>query len=177
MLCRRLAIEWLVEGRAEVALITGEIAHRDLETRPLQRDELVFIVPAGHPWAGGQPIEPRDLSSLPLIVASPRPTQTQCWPTSWRSAAWDGELKVAMALSDPDAITLSVEAGVGGAFVPRLAAARALSLGCVAEVTIRGVALTQTIYLAQHRHRSATSPQQAFWSFACNTVNDALQPL
>jgi DNA-binding transcriptional LysR family regulator len=176
MLCRRSAADWVVEGRADIALMSAEVMHRDLETRAILEDDVVLIVPAGHPWSSGPDVGARDLLGLPLILREPT---SNTYATLAQALAQHGlsssDLKVAMVLSDVDAITMSVEAGIGGAFVPRLAAARALKLGCVAEVAVNDLALKQTIYVARHRRRCATAPQQAFWSFACDPEIHLLQ--
>ena len=48
----RQVSEWVDEGRVELGVVGARPALRSLTARPLMTDELIVVVPAGHPWAG-----------------------------------------------------------------------------------------------------------------------------
>ena len=75
-------------------------------------------------------------------------------------------LQTVLTLASAEALEVSVEAGIGVAFVSKMAATRGLTLGRVVEVPVAGMELTREIYLVRHQRRTATPLQQAFWSFA-----------
>jgi DNA-binding transcriptional LysR family regulator len=84
-----------------------------------------------------------------------------------------GQLQTVLTLANAEAIEMSVEAGIGAAFVSRLAAERGLELGRVVEVPVQGMTLTRTIYMVRHQRRSSTPAQRVFWDFA---LHPACQP-
>jgi DNA-binding transcriptional LysR family regulator len=72
---------------------------------------------------------------------------------------------------------MSVEAGIGLAFVSRLAAAQAIALGKVQEVPVQGMSLTRTIYMARHTRHASTPLEQAFWNFARDPATEPIRRL
>jgi DNA-binding transcriptional LysR family regulator len=82
-----------------------------------------------------------------------------------------------MTLGNAEAIEMSVEAGLGVAFISRFVASRGVMLGRIAEVPIEGMTLTRLIYMVRHVRRAATPPQQAFWDFAFDPANEAMRHL
>ncbi len=64
----------VLEGRAELGLVAAEVSSAEtagLCESPFCEDEIVVAVPAGHPWAAVEEIEPAELVSTPLIVRDP----------------------------------------------------------------------------------------------------------
>jgi DNA-binding transcriptional LysR family regulator len=85
------------------------------------------------------------------------------------------ELQVVLTLANAEAIEMSVEAGIGVAFVSRLAAARGLALGRVVEVPVAGMALSRSIYMVRRQQGAGTPLQQAFWDFAYAPENEDIR--
>lgn len=174
MMNQRLAAGWLVDGRAEIGVVSGEVSHRDLELRPFLKDQIILIVPADHAWGDGRTIEPAELIDLPLVMddaaAGSYEVLAEGLATHGMCVA---DLRPVMTLGSAEAIAMSVEAGIGAAFIPRVVAERGLQLGCIREVPIRGMPLQRTIYLARNEHRSPTPPEQAFWDFAFEPSSEA----
>ena len=84
------------------------------------------------------------------------------------------ELPVVLTLANAEAIEMSVEAGIGAAFVSKLAAARGLALGKVVEVPVAGMA-SAAIYMVRHQRHARTPLQQAFWDFAFDPINEPIR--
>jgi hypothetical protein len=61
--------------------------------------------------------------------------------------------------------------------VSGLAAAEAIRAGHLAPITVEGMALTQTLYMACHTGRPATRAQTAFWDFCFAPENEAVRRL
>ncbi len=176
VLGRQPAAEWLLEGRAEIGLVSCDCTYRDLESRPFLQDQVILIVPAGHPWADGREITPADLPSLPLIIDESTSGVYEVLVEGLRQQGMNvADLGVAMTLDSAEAIEMAVEAGLGAAFVSRPVAARGLALGCIKEVPIRGMSLTRSICMVRHQRRTATPPQEAFWNFAFDSANAAIR--
>ncbi len=175
---RRLAIEWLLAGRSELAVAGGRANHAELAYEPLVRDNIVLIVAADHPWADGRVVAPVDLLGEPFILRESTAASNEVLAEGLASHGLEiGQLRTVLTLASAEAVEMSVEAGIGAAFVSRLAAARGLALGRVVEVPVEGLSLTRGIYLVRHLRRTATPLQQAFWDFALAAETERLGSL
>ncbi len=178
VMSRRAALDRLLEGRAEIAVVSTRLNHHDLEFAPFLTDQVVLIVPPGHPWAAGQPVTPQDLRHVPFIL---REVTAGTYEVLAEGLAAHGlsieDLQVVLTLANAEAIEMSVEAGIGVAFVSRLAAARGLALGKVVEVPVAGMQLSRVIYMVRHQRRPSTPLQQAFWSFAFDPINEPIRQM
>ena len=83
------------------------------------------------------------------------------------------DLQTVLTLASTEATEMSVEAGIGIAFISRLAATRGLTLGRVVEVPVVGLDLAREIYLVRHQRHAATPLQQAFWDFTLAKPGEA----
>ncbi len=178
VLGRRTAVEWLLEGRSEVAVVSTCVNQRDLEFRTFLEDELTLIVPTDHPWADGRAVTPADLVKVPLIMREPTAGSYQVLVEALlRHNLSVSELRVALTLGNAEAIEMAVEAGIGAAVVSKLVAARGVALGCIKEVPITGMSLKRDICIVRNTRRAASPPQQAFWNFAFDPANAPLRQL
>jgi DNA-binding transcriptional LysR family regulator len=87
------------------------------------------------------------------------------------------QLQSVLSLANSEAIEMSVEAGIGAAFISRMAAARGIALGRVVEVPVQGMTLNRTIYMVRHQRLATTSLQRAFWECAFDPANEAIRRL
>ena len=164
---RRTALDWLMAGRADIAVVSAQPGHGEIVCATLASDPIVLIVAADHPWADGRVVSPAELLTQPFIS---REDSSGTHETLAEGLAAHGlrvgQLDVALTLGSAEAVEMSVEAGIGVAFVSSLAAGHGLALGRVVEVPVAGLNLARQIYVAQHQRRPATPLQQAFWDFA-----------
>lgn len=190
VMSRRAALDRLLEGRAEIAVVSTHFHHHDLEFAPFTTDQVVLIVPADHPWAvpqpdpqqpGGKsihPVAPDDLLGVPFILREPTAGTYEVLAEGLAAHGHSiEELQVVLTLANAEAIEMSVEAGIGVAFVSKLAAARGLMLGKVVEVPVAGMELYRSIYMVRHRERSHAPVSQAFWTFAFEPCNEPIRRL
>lgn len=59
-------------GGADLGIVATSDPEADPEAPVLARDEVVVVLPAGHPWAQQPAIELRTLASTPLVLRDPR---------------------------------------------------------------------------------------------------------
>jgi DNA-binding transcriptional LysR family regulator len=178
VMSRRAAVERLLNDRAGIAVLSTCLQHNELELQPFLEDQVVLIVPTGHPWADGRAVRPEDLFDFPFIQ---RETSAGTYQLVAEGLAAHGlditRLQTVLTLANAEAIEMSVEAGIGAAFVSRLTAEQGLALGRVVEVPVQAVKLTRTIYMARHRRRAATPVQRVFWDFALDPANQAIRQI
>jgi DNA-binding transcriptional LysR family regulator len=169
------ALARLDAGAAQLAILSSEVEHRDFEYRRFFDDQIVLIVPRGHPWAGRGTIQPADLLSERFILREQSSGTRKVMQASLaRHGIRIDDLEVCMELGNAEAIETSVEAGLGVAFVSTLAAAKGIALGQVSVVQVVGLELQRPIMLAQNRRYPATKPQAAFWDFVDAPEHDDL---
>ncbi len=178
VMSRRAAVDRLLEGRADVAVVSAYLWHPDLEFQPFLEDQIILIVPPTHPWADGRTITPAMLITEPFIM---REATAGTYEVLAEGLAQHGlhieQLQVVLTLANAEAIEMSVEAGIGVAFVSKLAAARGLALGKVVAVPVEGMNLRRSIYMVRHQRHVRTPVQQAFWNFAFDPANEAIRRL
>jgi DNA-binding transcriptional LysR family regulator len=167
---RESVINKLLGGEVSLGVSSKLIEHYDLEYQDFFKDDVILIVPSNHPWAQYRKIYPDDLLDEPMILREEA--------AGTREVLMEGLLKcdissdmlnVAMVLGNAEAIGMAVEEGLGIAFISRLAAARGLALGRIVEVSVEGMELTRSIYLARNRRQSLTRAQAKFWEFVSST--------
>lgn len=164
---RRSAVEGLLAGRAELAVVSARVAHAELTYESFAQDDIVLIVPATHPWADGRTVRPEDLMSQPFVGREKTAGAYEVLAVGLGQHGLDiDQLQTVLTLANAEAIEMSVESGIGVAFVSKVAAARGIALGRVVEVPVEELVLRRDIYLARHQRRTATPLQQAFWTFA-----------
>ncbi len=175
---RRSALEWLTSGRAEIAVVSAKPPQHDIESAFFLEDNVVLLVPASHPWADGRTVIPADLLSQPFIL---RESSAGTFEVVAEGLQAHGlsiqQLQTVLTLANTEAIEMSVEAGIGIAFVSRMAAGRGLALGKVVETPVAGMDLRRNIYMLRHTSRVATPIQQAFWNFAFAPANEYIRRL
>ncbi len=178
IMSRRAALDAVLDGRAETAVVSARGSHAELSYQEFLQDHIVLIAPADHPWADGRTASPEDLLTQPLIMREESAAAHEMLAESLTSRGIDPErLSVVLMLANDEAIEMSVEAGIGVAFVSRLAAAHGLALGRVVEVPVQGLDFKRPIYIVRHHRRPSTPLQQAFWDFALAPENDPIRSI
>ncbi|WP_025322854.1 selenium metabolism-associated LysR family transcriptional regulator [Deferrisoma camini] len=139
----------------EVGLgVVGRPAGTDLECRPLWRDRVVCVVPAG--WEVADRLEPPDLERLPLVVreegSGTRTTVEEALGERWC------RMRVVAELGSTAAVLEAVKAGLGAGFVSERAAREAAEAGKVRFVAVEGVLPVERRFHAVWHPRRVLSP-------------------
>lgn len=160
------AVEWVAEGRAELAVAGARLSVRGIEYKELMPDDLVVVVRGTHPWHGRKQIALEDLQSEPLIIRE---------QGSGTRAALEGALsEVHMDLSrfrivgemgSTQAIKQAVKAGVGVSLMSRRAVEEECRSGLLACLRVKDLKVTRSFHLATHRERSRSPLAEAFRVF------------
>src|SRR3989442_4972985 len=110
--------EWVEEGGVEVALVGARPGSRALESRELMPDELVLVVPAGHPWATRKSVSVDELRREPMVMRERGSGSREAIEhvleeagLSLASFRLDGEIRSTQAIKQ------AVHAGVGIALI------------------------------------------------------------
>jgi DNA-binding transcriptional LysR family regulator len=133
----------VVADELPFALVEAPVTQPDLEVRPFAEDEMVLIVPPDHPWARAGAARPEELRGTPVLRREAGSgTQALVDHALERAAV---AMPAAMLLGSTEALKEAVLAGLGVAWVPRLAAARELAAGELAGVRVPGIDVRRTL--------------------------------
>ncbi len=148
------------DGVADLGFIEGEIDDPALSMTEVDEDELVIVVPAGHPWAQATP-SPEELSQGGWVLR-----EAGSGTRAMFEAALPGlglaadDLSVALELPSNEAICAAVAAGAGATAISRLVAANAIAAGRLATVALP---LPKRRFLAlRHKERYLAKAAAAF---------------
>jgi len=123
-------ILFLLNETLPMGISSKKLDHRNLESVPLFEDHVILITHPDHPWVEYGCALPADLINQPIIVSEN--TSGTCEAVVEGLKAFDitiDMLNIAMELGNAEAIKMSVEKGVGIAFVSEMVAARGLAMG------------------------------------------------
>ena len=181
MLChvtgREHALSMLLTGEVQIALTSLREPYKDIEYRPVLVDHIVLVTRPDHPWAKcNRPIRPLDLLDGTFVV---REDSSGSYIALKDGLAWHGigmdQLKTVMMLGNSEAISMSVEEGMGVAFLSEMVTKSAVKAGQLCVIPVEGLDLHQTLYLAHHTGRPATRAQTAFWEFCFAAENEDIR--
>ncbi|MEK7362630.1 MAG: selenium metabolism-associated LysR family transcriptional regulator, partial [candidate division NC10 bacterium] len=117
-------VEWVLEGRAEVAVAGAQIDHRALEYRELMPDELVLVVSAAHPWHGKKTATLEEVRAEPLIVRERGSGSRHALERALAEVGLDlSDFRVVGEMGSTQAIKQGVKAGVGISLISKRAVA------------------------------------------------------
>jgi len=162
----RAVVEWVVEGRAEVAVVGARLSHRGIEYRELMPDELVVAVPMGHPWHGKREIALADLRAEPMLLREQGSGTRAAFEAALTQAGRDlSSFRIVGEMGSTQAIKQAVKAGVGVSVISRRAVEEECRGGLVWCLGIRDLKVTRAFHIATHRDRSRSPLAEAFRAF------------
>ncbi|MGI9862010.1 selenium metabolism-associated LysR family transcriptional regulator [Moorella naiadis] len=163
----------VLEGAVDLGFIEGQAAHPNLIQKDLSQDELVLIIPPGHPWSGRAEIKPEELKKEPLILREEGSGTRQVAEAGLKKAGLEPSmLNIIMELGSTQAIKEAVEAGLGIAIISRLAIKKESRHNLLQVVKLRGADFHRTFHIIFNRHKFRSAPVEAFFKFLrSNTAN------
>jgi len=160
------AVERLIEGQVHFALTSfSQDSYKDAEFRKFMSDPVILIAPADHPWAENGEITPEELFETDFIMREPESGTYSAVQDALGEIDIDiHQLKTLLTLGNSEAIALSVQEGLGVAFVSQIVV-NILNPGQVIPVKIRGLDINREIQIGRHTRRQSTTAQNSFWEF------------
>ncbi len=136
--------ELVTRGDVDLGFIEGSRPPGRLSSRELLTDELVIVVPAGHPWSRRRrPISVSELAKTPLVLREPGSGTREVLTDALRAQGLD--VTVAMELASTTAIKAAVMIGAGPAVVSALAVRAEVQAGQLVSVASEGLSLRRAI--------------------------------
>ena len=160
----------LMEHRVDVAVTEGFIHWPELEARVFLVDEIVPIVPPGHPLASARRVGLRRFCAEPLIMREKGSGTREVIEEALGKKGV--EVRPLMSLGSTEAIKRSVAAGVGVAFVSALTIEQEVHDGRLVTFRLHDCPLHRSLHVVQARDRSVSKAVAAFLEL----LGDAGQP-
>ena len=150
----------IVADALPFGLVEAPVIHPQLRARPFSRDDMVLVSPPDHAWVVAGGAQPDDLRDTPLLRRE---------ATSGTQALVDHALEragitmtAATVLGSTEALKEAVLAGLGLAWLPRIAVTRELIAGDLAIVPVPSVDLHRTLSIVVPHDRALSIAEQAF---------------
>jgi DNA-binding transcriptional LysR family regulator len=123
-------------------------------------DELVLIVPSGHPWARRREIQPTLLDGQRLLIREEGSATRLVTERALQRAG--GHIRSTMELGHTEAIKQAVMAGLGIAFVSIHAIRGELAGGRLHALRLRGLRIRRHFHIIHNEARTLSASAQAF---------------
>jgi DNA-binding transcriptional LysR family regulator len=170
----RQVSEWVDEGRVEIGVVGARPALRTLVARELMTDELVVVVPAGHPFTTRKSIGLADVQSEPLVMREPGSGSRDAVERALSEAGTDLDaFRIAGEIGSTQAIKQAVRAGVGITIMSRRAVEDECRAGLLHCVKVRDLKVARSFYLITHRERTRSPLAEAFVAFVESQIAEA----
>lgn len=121
----------------DLGVVESAVANKNLVVENCRRDELVVIVPPGHPLADRESIPAAEIAEHPFICreegSGTREVVTEYFKQNGISFS---NVKVCMELGSPEAIKGAVEASMGISIVSRATIVKELELGSLIAMNV-----------------------------------------
>lgn len=173
----RQVIDRLLAGVDELALVGEKPELPQLEGRRLCEDELLLVLPVGHPLARRSTIRPADLIGQPLLL---RETGSG---TQGAMEGWFAEGEVELEDLSPvakfgtsEAIRAAVVEGMGVAILSSLAVRSELAAGTLQAVALDGGRHRRFFWVVRERGRAFSPAAEAFFGFLLSELAGQVGP-
>lgn len=158
------AVFGLVEqGKAHLGLVGGRGGDPSLEFHPFAHDEMVLVVPPGHPWAQRRQVPLAQFRKQPLVLRESGSGSRSCLERGLVKAGVPlSELTVAMELGSNESVKEAVLRGVGVAVLSRHAVAADVRRGSLHALKVGGLEIDRDLYWVRDRRRVLPVPAKLF---------------
>ncbi len=152
--------QYLHERRVDIAVTEGFVHLPELQARVFLVDELVPIVPFGHPLSHARSVRLERFCAEPVLMREQGSGTREVIEAALGKKGV--EITPLMTLGSTEAIKRSVSAGVGVSFVSSLTIQQELQDHRLATVALKGFRLERSLHVVQARDQSVSAAVRAF---------------
>ncbi len=162
------------DGVYEVGMVGARFEEGRVRYERYLQDELILAVPASHPLAGRRTVRVRDLASQPMLMRERGSGTRKIMEKALREQGVDPHrLRVALEVTNNEAIRQALKAGAGLAVISRRAVEEDIRGGTVVALRFEGIRLMRDVFLVTHRTRSGSPLGKAFVTFLRSSASAA----
>ena len=154
-------LQMLLREEVQLALVRA-LRHREIESIPLYDEELVLVVPPGHPFAERGPVGIADLASERLILFDRTSSYYELTQTFFLSLGVTP--REVMELDNIEAAKKMVERRLGIALLPRTAVSGEIAARSLSQVGVKDAprVAQQIVAIRRRDQGKASGPVAAF---------------
>jgi DNA-binding transcriptional LysR family regulator len=165
-------IERVAARQVELGVVGAAPRHRGVQFEPFFRDEVILVVPPGHPFAG-RTVTLDELRSASLIVMQDGAGVRQVIEDELRAQGVRlRDLDVRLELGLQESVKSAVQRGYGVTFISRTSVEAELEAGTLASARVEGLEPSREVSLVRAAGRSSTRAAQLFVDFARAKLDD-----
>jgi DNA-binding transcriptional LysR family regulator len=158
----------IVDGKADLGFVEGEIVNNQVDALPWLQDELVVIAgPAQEVARNGVFRVPEDLKLCQWIMREKGSGTAQIFKK--RLGHHVTGLRVAMELGHTEAIKKAVEAGAGVACLSNLTVCREVEKGWLVRMSVEGIDMQRKLHIIHYKNKAITGLMREFIDF-CRVI-------
>lgn len=168
-------LEWMREGRIDLAVLYGDVPDPGIATVRLLEEELTFFGPPGDVASddlppSGEPVDFAQAAALPLIL--PGPSHGLRELLARRSSSADIVLDTVIDIDSYRNIKELVRAGFGYSILPAHSTAREVGEGALRAWPVAGPPLRRSVHLAHSVERPMSNAVGAIRTLAGDVLRD-----
>jgi DNA-binding transcriptional LysR family regulator len=169
--------ERVLDDELELGVVGAARPQRGLVFEPFVQDELVAIVPPGHPLAERRSVTLEELAAEPMLIQQEGSGVRSVVEAALReNGVRDRDLNVAMELGLQQSVKAAVLDGFGITVISRLAVERELADGSLVALALEGAGLERSFFAVRHAGRTPKRVTQTFVDFARAELGDMAAP-
>lgn len=150
----------LLEDKADLALVEGELTAPEIQSLPFLEDELLLICSPSHPFAALSTVPAKALGGERLIVREEGSGTRKTFEDGMGALGIPWE--AAWTCNNADTIKAAVKANLGVSVISRRAVAREEGAGELVVKAVEGIRFTRTFKITYHRNKYLTPSMKGF---------------
>jgi DNA-binding transcriptional LysR family regulator len=140
-------LDEVLNHQLNFGLVEAEVRHPDVQTEALLNDELVLIVPSGHPLTKQETITVRDMLKYPFVLREKGSGTRKVMEDELQKAGVDAkDMNIVMELGSTGAVKSAVEAGLGLSIISRSSVKHEVALGLIQMRKVENIHFSRSFY-------------------------------
>ncbi|MBF0623939.1 MAG: LysR family transcriptional regulator [Magnetococcales bacterium] len=163
----RLVIRKLEDATIDVGMVEGPVKNKNITVKTCTEDELVAILPPGHPLAQLEEIPPLRLKEFPFVSREEGSgTRAVIGEFLGKAGVPYEQLDTVLELGSTEAVKGAVEGGGGFSIVSSAALRKEMSLRTLAIRRIKGVTMKRKINFVYQKQKFRSKAVEEFFNYA-----------
>jgi DNA-binding transcriptional LysR family regulator len=152
-------VQAVMENMADFGVTQLPVQDKKLQVVKVFADEMVLIMPPGHPLAGRERVEPRELLGAQVLL--PKSGTTRARLNEWMEGL-DEEMQVSMELDSSEMLKRFVMAGLGVSFSATTHVAEELAAGRLATARLGPEPMERRLGLIYRKDKALSKAAMGF---------------
>ncbi|MFD2670214.1 selenium metabolism-associated LysR family transcriptional regulator [Marinicrinis sediminis] len=159
-------MEEVLNHQLHIGLVEAEIKHPELTVEPVLNDELMLIVPKGHPLFEQETVTLEEVLRQPFVLREQGSGTRQVIEEVFMEHGVSPEtLPVVMELGSTGAVKSAVEAGLGVSILSAASVKHEVALDIIRTKPITGMQMRRHFYIIHEKDRLLPLPATTFQAF------------